>query len=238
MTYQSHNSHSASVLAGAAPDHPAHRPRPASRVAESPGACELKELLGTLISGGQGLAAADLLLDRFPTLRAIRTAPSRALEDIPGIGRMTAMRLIAALELGARLAAESDYGRPTIHSPADAFSLLQHEMCLMEQEELWVLVLNTRNRLLEIDRLYRGSVNASQVRVGEIFKTAIRRNAAAIIVAHSHPSGDPSPSQDDIALTRAIHSAGRLLDIPLLDHLICGHAGRYTSLKERGLGFS
>ncbi|MEJ5224816.1 MAG: JAB domain-containing protein, partial [Anaerolineales bacterium] len=85
--------------------------------------------------------------------------------------------------------------------------------------------------------LYRGSVSSAQVRVGEIFKAAIRKNASAVIVVHNHPSGDPTPSPDDVALTRAMVQAGKLLDVEVLDHLVIGSGQRFVSLKERGLGF-
>ena len=91
--------------------------------------------------------------------------------------------------------------------------------------------------MLDVAEVYRGSVNTSQVRVGEIFKAAIRRNASALIVVHNHPSGDPTPSPDDVAVTRAIVQAGKLLDVDVLDHLIIGQ-GRFVSMKERGLGFA
>jgi len=100
-----------------------------------------------------------------------------------------------------------------------------------------VILLDTRNRLIKVDQVYKGSVNTSQVRVGELFKEAIRRNATALIVVHNHPSGDPTPSPDDVAVTRAIVQAGKLLDIGVLDHLVIG-GRRHISLKERGLGFS
>jgi DNA repair protein RadC len=99
-----------------------------------------------------------------------------------------------------------------------------------------VLLLDTRNHVLDIAEVYRGSVNMSQIRVGEIFKAAIRRNATAVIVVHNHPSGDPTPSPDDAAVTRALVQGGKLVDVEVLDHLIIG-AGRYVSMKERGLGF-
>ena len=106
----------------------------------------------------------------------------------------------------------------------------------LDHEELWVLNLDTRNRVMNLIKLYQGSVNSSQVRVGEVFRQAITDNAPAIIVAHNHPSGDPSPSPDDVTVTRAIVQAGKLLDIDVLDHLVIG-AERFVSLKERGLGF-
>lgn len=153
-----------------------------------------------------------------------------------GIGPAKAAQIKAAIELGHRLLVESPEERPVIHSPADAANLLLYEMSGLEQEELRVLLLDVRNRVLGAENLYRGSANSSQVRVGEVFKTAIRRNAVGIIVAHNHPSGDPTPSADDVALTRAIVQAGKMLDIDVLDHLIIGR-GKWVSLKERGLGF-
>ncbi len=114
---------------------------------------------------------------------------------------------------------------------------MQYEMSALEQEHLRVILLDRRNRVLAIVEVYKGSVNSSQVRVGELFKEAIRVNASAIIVTHNHPSGDPTPSPDDVAVTRAMVQAGKLLDIDVLDHLVIGQ-GKWVSLKERGLGFS
>jgi DNA repair protein RadC len=127
--------------------------------------------------------------------------------------------------------------RPSINSPADAAELLKPFIGNLDHEELWVIVLDRRNRVIQLVRLYQGSVNSSQVRVGEVFRQAIIEQASAIILAHDHPSGDPTPSPDDVAVTRAIVQAGKLLDIDVLDHLvIC--ADRHVSLKERGLGFA
>jgi DNA repair protein RadC len=109
-------------------------------------------------------------------------------------------------------------------------------MALLEKEHLRVLLLDRRNRVLEIVEVYQGSVNSSQVRIAEVFQTAVTRNACAIIVVHNHPSGDPTPSPDDVAVTRAMVQAGKLLDIDVLDHLVIGQ-GKWVSLKERGLGF-
>jgi DNA repair protein RadC len=110
-------------------------------------------------------------------------------------------------------------------------------MSLFEQEYLKVMLLDTRNRVLEIVEIYHGSVNSSQVRVGELFKPALQRMAPAIIALHNHPSQDPTPSPDDVMVTRAIVQAGNLLDTDVLDHIIIG-GSRFVSLKERGLGFS
>ena len=127
--------------------------------------------------------------------------------------------------------------RPAIHSPQDAFDILRCFLGGLDHEELWVMNLDTRNRVMHLVKLYQGSVNSSQVRVAEVFRAAITDNAPAILLAHNHPSGDPSPSPDDVSVTRAILQAGKLLDIDLLDHLVVTH-DRFVSLKERGMGFS
>jgi DNA repair protein RadC len=209
--------------------------RPLHRVTEAATACTLVELLAALVGGQQQIEIAEGLLQRFGSLRALRMAPASEIATISGIGQQTAARLVSALELGKRLVSETEEEKPVISSPTDAANLVRYEMSTLEQEELWVILLNTRNRVIEIEKLYRGSLNSSQVRVGEIFKAAIRRNAATVIVAHSHPSGDPTPSPDDVAITRAIAEAGQLVDTQLLDHLVIGH-NRWVSLKERGLG--
>jgi DNA repair protein RadC len=153
-----------------------------------------------------------------------------------GIGAAKAAQVKAAIELGRRLALESPEERPMINSPADAAALVSYEMSALEQEHLRVILLDTRNRVLDIVEVYKGSVNSSQVHVGEVFKAAIRRSASALIVVHNHPSGDPTPSPDDVAVTRAIVQAGKLLDVDVLDHMVIGQ-GRWVSLKERGVGF-
>ena len=127
--------------------------------------------------------------------------------------------------------------RPTIHNPADAAEILNFFIGAIDHEELWVLVLDTRNRVKCLVQLYKGSVNSSSVRVAEVFRQAVIENSPAVIVGHNHPSGDITPSPEDINVTRAMFQAGKLLDIDLLDHLIVSQ-GRFFSLKERGLGFS
>jgi len=127
--------------------------------------------------------------------------------------------------------------RPAINSPAEAAALVQDDMSLLEQEHLRVILMDTRNRLLEVVEVYHGCVNSSQVRIAEVFRPAVQRMAPAIIVCHNHPSQDPTPSPDDVAVTRGLVSAGKLLDIDCLDHLVIG-GSRYVSMKERGLGFN
>jgi hypothetical protein len=138
-------------------------------------------------------------------------------------------------ELNAQLYAKPTE-RPVIHSPADAFDILQAFLGLLDHEELWVMGLDTRNRVMSLTKLYQGSVNASQVRVAEVFRQAITDNAPSIILAHNHPSGDAAPSPEDVAVTRAVVQAGKLLDIDVLDHIVVCAAG-YVSMKERNLGF-
>ena len=170
--------------------------------------------------GLRGLAGADL-----PTLAAAR-----------GLGSAKASTIAAAFELWRRLALEGDDARPLVTSPADIARLLQSELELLAQEELRLLVLDTKHRVLSAPMLYRGSVRESTVRVAELFREAVRRNAAAVAVAHNHPSGDPEPSAADIEFTQALVAAGELLDVAVLDHVVFGR-GRYVSMRERGLGF-
>lgn len=125
--------------------------------------------------------------------------------------------------------------KPRIQSPEDAGVLLG-DMAQHEQEHLDVLLLNTRNEVIHRFNIYKGSLNSSSIRITELFREAVKKNAAAIIVAHNHPSGDPTPSPEDVGVTREIVKAGKLLDIDVLDHLIIGH-GRFISLKGKGLGF-
>ncbi len=215
--------------------------RPRERLARlGPQALSTAELMGILlrvgVSGENAVQVGQRLLNTFGGISGLHRADFDEVCNQRGIGQAKAAQIKAALELGHRLSIESPEDRKAIHSPQDAADLVKYEMSVLEQEELWVMLLDTRNRVLRIDTIYRGSLNSSQVRVGELFKNAIRRAAAAIIVVHNHPSGDPTPSPDDVAVTRAIVQAGKLLDIEVLDHLIIG-SGQYVSLKERGLGF-
>lgn len=193
-------------------------------------------LIGSGVEGENAVQVAQRLLDTFEGVTGLHRAAFDEVCAQHGIKMAKAARIKAALELGFRMKLEA-IERKSIQSPNDAAHLIVHEMSALEQEELWVMQLNTRNNHIATDVVYRGSLNSSQVRVGELFKGAVRRNAATIIVAHNHPSGDPTPSPDDIAVTRAIVETGNLLDIEVLDHLVIG-GGKYISLKQRGLGFN
>jgi len=213
------------------------RDQPAYRVTSNAAACSLVELLAAVIGGAQQIEVAEGILARFGgDVQRIYKAHVAELASVRGVGQQTAVRIKAALAMGLKLH-EPAGERPAINSPADAAALVQHEMSLLEQEYLKVMLLDTRNRVLEIVEVYHGNVSATQVRVGELFKPAVQRMAPAIIAIHNHPSGDPTPSPDDVAVTRAIVQAGKLLDIDVLDHLVIG-GNRFVSLKERGLGFS
>jgi DNA repair protein RadC len=215
--------------------------RPRERLANlGAGALSKSELLAILLRvGTEGENVIELssrVLQEFGSLRGLHRASFEEICDIKGLGPAKAAQIKAAIELGNRMVLEDPETRPVIGSPEDVFALVHYDMLGLMQEHLWILLLDTRNKVVRIEKLYQGSLNASSVRVGEIFKAAIQRNAASVIVIHNHPSGDPKPSPEDIALTRALVQAGKLLDIELLDHIIIGH-GKYASLKEMGLGF-
>ena len=211
------------------------RERPAYRVVAAANACTTLELLAALIGGPQSDEKAQRLVARFGSLHGLARAGLPDLTAVPGIGETVSARLMAAVEISRRLLVPEDERR-TIRAPGDAAALLQPVLMHREQEYLYVLLLDTRNRVMgEPREVYHGSLNTSLIRVGEVFREALKANAAAIIVAHNHPSGDPAPSPEDVAVTRALVEAGKLLDCAVLDHLVVGQ--RWTSMKERGLGF-
>ncbi len=204
------------------------------------GALSNAELLAIILRTGVGgenvLNLAARLLARFGGLIGLARASFSELCEEKGIGVAKAAQLKAALELGRRLLIASPKERPQVKSPADAANLMMIEMGMLEQEHMRLILLDSKNYVLGTPTMYIGSLNTSVIRVGELFREAIRQNSAAIIVVHNHPSGDPTPSPEDIAITELIHQAGQLLDIDVLDHLIIGRQ-RYVSLRERGLGF-
>jgi DNA repair protein RadC len=179
---------------------------------------------------------AERLLSQFGGLAGLAQASHDELCQVHGIGEAKATQIKAALELGRRLLATAPHERPQVRSPADVANLLMLEMSLLEQEHLRAVLLDTKNVVIRVINVYAGNLNTAVVRVGEVFREAIRANCASIIVVHNHPSGDPTPSPEDVRVTEQLVEAGRLLDIDVLDHLVIGR-NRYVSLKERGLGF-
>ena len=198
------------------------------------------ELLAILLrvgSPGENVVTlATRLLRDFGGLPGLSKAGFSELTGVKGISTAKAAQLQAALELGRRLLISSPDARPQITSPTDAANLLMLEMGSLSQEHLRTILLDTKNRVLSSPTVYIGNVNTSIIRVGEVFRDAVRENATAIIVAHNHPSGDPTPSPEDVYVTHSIVDGGRLLGIEVLDHLVIGHQC-FVSLKERGLGF-
>jgi DNA repair protein RadC len=179
--------------------------------------------------------AADLL-GRHGSLGALRHVDATTLHVTHGLTDRQTARLRAALDLATCLLLEPRAECPQIASPGDAARLLLPEMGLLEQEEMRLLLLDTKHHLLAAVPLYAGTVSECRVRVAEIFREAIRRNATAVIVAHNHPSGAVDPSPEDVRVTAEIVQAGRLLEVEVLAHRILG-PDRYVSLHERGLGW-
>lgn len=196
-------------------------------------------LLRTGLKGCSVLDLSDRAMKEFGGLAGLSQASAIEIsESVKGLGPAKAAQVLAALELGKRAVTLLPEERPQVKSPADVANLVMGDMAYFEQEHMRVLMLNMKNYVLNNWRqsLYKGTLNSSVLRVGEIFREAIRSNAAAIIVVHNHPSGDPTPSPEDIRVTRDIRKAGALLDIDLLDHVIIG-AQCHFSMKEKGMGF-
>jgi DNA repair protein RadC len=218
---------------------PAERPRErlALRGASGLTSAELIALLwGSGAAGRSAIGLAEEALARHEGLTGLARATDIELEEIPGVGRAKAAQLTAAFELGRRLLADWPAARWTVRSPRDVADRLVLQMGRLEREELRVVLLNTKNVVLRVATVYQGNVASSLVRVGELYRDAVRLNATGVILVHNHPSGDPTPSPDDLHLTAEALAAGRLLDIQLLDHLIVGHDA-FVSLRDRGVSF-
>jgi DNA repair protein RadC len=198
------------------------------------------ELIGIVWgSGRRGASAVDLAEDalaRFEGLTGLARATDLELGALAGVGPARSAQLQAAFELGRRLLADWPAGRWTIRSPRDLADRLVMQMGPLEREELRVVVLDAKNHVLRVTTVYVGNVSSSLVRVGELFRDAVRLDASGVILVHNHPSGDPTPSPDDLHLTAEALAAGRLLDIRLLDHLVVGHDA-WVSLRDRGVAF-
>ena len=212
-------------------EHPAYR-----LDHHGPGALSTVELLAILVGTQLQVTDAAALLARYGKLSEIANAPLAELMQQPGIGEATARRIRAALALSQRISLESFDDKYQVRSPADAANFLIPTMGTLDREELHTLLLDTKNHIVANVMVYAGSVNTTMIRVAEVFREPVRRQIPSIILAHNHPSGDPTPSPEDVAVTRQVVEAGKLLDIDVLDHLVIG-GQRFMSLKERGLGF-
>lgn len=214
------------------------RPRERLR-AQGVTALSTAELLAVIIGSGTPRASAlevgTSLLRHFGTVGRLARAPLEEVQTVPGMGETKSAQVVAALELGRR-ALEPAPRRQAIRSAADAAALCR-SMRTLDREHFRVILLNTRHEVLDIVDVSVGGLASAPVHPREVFKEAIRRSAAAVIVIHNHPSGHPEPSRDDLLITEQLHAAGRLVGIEVLDHLIIGES-TYTSLRERRQGFS
>ena len=215
----------------------AERPRERLRQA-GPGALSLEELLAILVGSGgperSALEIAQVMLSRSERrLRTLGALPVSALESLPGVGRATAARVVAALELGRRTAREEKPERIRIRGPRDVYDRMAVELRDLPHEEFHALLLNTQHRVLSQVLLTRGIVDASLIHPREVFRAAVMECASALVLVHNHPSGDPTPSPEDRAVTRQIERAGKTMGIRVLDHVIIGD-GRWCSLAEDG----
>ena len=204
------------------------------------GALSVAELLAIVLrTGGQGenvIRQSERLLTEFNGLPGLARASFEELTRAHGVGKAKVTQIKAALELGRRLLLAAPQERDKIQSPTDVANLLMLEMGMLEREQVRVVLLDTKNHVQRAPVVYSGSLNAAVIRVGEIFTEAVRANSASLIVVHNHPSGDPTPSPEDVQVTKQIVAAGKLLQVDVLDHLIITR-DKYVSLKERRLGF-
>jgi DNA repair protein RadC len=188
------------------------------------------------IQGENVIELSSRLLRKYGGLGGLLGADLDVLRAERGLGAAKAITLKAALEIGRRLTLLDNVERPQILAPGDVATLLALEVGFQSQEQLRVLCLDTKNHVIAQHTVYQGTVNASVVRAAEVFRPAVSRNCPGIIVVHNHPSGDPTPSLEDIRTTEQLRRAGEALEIELLDHIILSQQ-RYVSMKERRLGF-
>lgn len=226
------------------PDEERPRERLVARGADALGNAELLAIL--LRTGTKGLSAIQVgqgLISRFGSLDRIACASLEELARQPGVGRDKAVGLKSAFTLARRLAREVREEAPLLDSPERVADLLREENRAYEVEHFQALLLNTRRRLIRVEHISRGTLDTILVHPREVFKAAILANAAALVLVHNHPSGDPTPSEADIRVTRDLIRAGQLLRIDVLDHIILGHRTEarscdFVSLRELGYFYS
>lgn len=194
-------------------------------------------LLRTGMQGENVIAMAHRLIANFKGLDGLGKASFTELTDEKGVSEAKACQLLAALELGRRAVSLAREDMPLINHPRDIYNLLGAEMSGLDQEHIKVVLLNTRNEVMSVHDIYKGNVHTAIIRVAEVLRPAIRENAPALVAVHNHPTGDPEPSAQDVSMTVDVRQAAELLDIELVDHVIIGKGGRFSSLKEHNLGF-
>jgi DNA repair protein RadC len=212
--------------------------RPRERLLEKGGeALSNAQLLAILLrTGDQGVSALDLaidLIDRFEGFAGLESASVPELCELKGMGPAKAAQIKAALEISRRIGPSRETGKPSFHSGSDVFSFLSPAMGRLSHEEFRVLLLDTKHRLMREITISRGTLSGTSVDPREVFSQTIREKAAAVVCGHNHPRGDPSPSPEDHALTGRLLKSGKLLGIPLLDHVVVGESG-YFSYDEEG----
>lgn len=212
--------------------------RPREKMEElGPQALTDGELLAIILGSGSrkesALDMANRILAQGQGVRFLAEASMQDLLEIPWIGLAKASQIKAAIELGRRVALEGRRTRPIIQTPDDVAELLMEQLRYLDREHFLALILDTKNHVLATETISIGSLNSAIVHPREIFKPAVKRSAAAVILVHNHPSGDPTPSPEDIAVTERIIEGGKLLGIDVLDHIIIGDQ-RYYSLKRQG----
>jgi DNA repair protein RadC len=222
--------------------------RPRERLLEN-GADSLKlsELLAIILrTGSRGASAVDLgerLLRQFGTLDKLARAPLEELQKVKGIGRDKAIGLKAAFTLAQKMAQEIRQDSPVLDRPEFIAEMLREDVRFYEVETFQIVLLNTRRKLIRVEKISQGTLDTILIHPREVFKIAITANAAAIVLVHNHPSGDPTPSEADIKVTRDLIRAGQLLKIEVLDHIIIGARTQerpkdYSSLRELGYFYS
>lgn len=196
------------------------------------------ELLAILLRTGtkseNAISIANRIMGQQDGIKFLAFCTAQELSQINGIGSAKASQILAAVELGKRIRGYRTDKKIKIGSPSDAVDIVMEDMRYLRKEHLKVIFLNTKNQIIEVKDLSIGSLNASVVHPREVYSEAIRKSSSSIIICHNHPSGDPTPSQEDINITKRLHEVGKLVGIDLLDHLIIGD-GSYISLKEKGI---
>ncbi|WP_153123603.1 RadC family protein [Peribacillus tepidiphilus] len=212
--------------------------RPRERfLQDGPHSLSNQELLALLLRTGTKqesvLQLSNKLITQFEGLRLLKDATVEEISAIKGIGKAKAIQILAAVELGRRINNLNQTDRYVIRSPEDCANYCMNDMRFLTQEHFVCLYLNTKNQVLHRQTIFIGSLNSSIVHPREVYKEAFRRSAASIICVHNHPSGDPTPSREDIEVTKRLAECGKIIGIDILDHIIIGEK-KYVSLKEKG----
>jgi DNA repair protein RadC len=212
--------------------------RPRERfIQNGPQSLSNHELIAILLRTGTKeesvLQLSNRLLTHFEGLRQLKAATLEEMTEIKGIGSAKAIQILAAVEIGRRIANINYTDRYVIRSPEDGAKYVMNDMRFLTQEHFVCLFLNTKNQVIHKQTVFIGSLNASIVHPREVFREALKRSAASIIALHNHPSGDPTPSREDIEVTKRLVECGKIIGIDLLDHLIIGE-NKFVSLKEKG----